>query len=87
MVRVAVGHRLGLPLGRSHSCANCGSQVDESGTHGLSCRFSKGRYSRHVAVNDIIQQVLDSAKIPSHLQPLGLYRSDGKRPDGATIVP
>ena len=27
------------------------------------------------------------AKIPSHLEPNGLYLSDGKRPDGASIVP
>ena len=87
MVRVAVGLRLGLPLGCSHTCSSCGSEVDELGTHGLSCRFSKGRHSRHAAVNDIIRRALDSARIPSHLEPLGLYRSDGKRPDGATVVP
>ena len=81
VVQVAVDLRLGLPLGHSHSCASCGSEVDKSGTHGLSC------CSRHAAVNDIIQRALDSAKIPSHLDPLGLYRSDGKRPDGATVVP
>ena len=64
VVRVAVGLRLGLPLGRSHTCSSCGSEVDELGTHGLSCRFSKGRHSRHAAVNDIIRRALDSAKIP-----------------------
>ena len=26
-------------------------------------------------------------KIPSHLDPSGLYRSDGKRPDGESVVP
>ena len=31
--------------------------------------------------------VLSSAKVPSRLEPSGLYRSDGKRPDGITIVP
>ena len=30
---------------------------------------------------------MESAKIPCHLEPTGLYRSDGKRPDGASIVP
>ena len=29
----------------------------------------------------------ESAKIPCHLEPSGLYRSDGKRPDGASVVP
>ena len=61
--------------------------MDEFATHGLSCRFSRGHHSRHAAVNDIVQRSLAAAKVPSHLEPSGLYRSDGKRPDGATIVP
>ena len=44
VVRVAVGLHLGLPLGRSHVCSSCGSEVDELGTHRLSCRFSKGQH-------------------------------------------
>ena len=53
VIRFAVGLRLGLPL--CHLCGSCGAEVDELGTHGLSCRFSKGRHSRHAAVNDIIR--------------------------------
>ena len=64
-----------------------GLEVGESGTHGLSCQFSKGWHSRHAAVNDIIRRALDTANIPSHLEPLGLYHSDGKRPDSAAVVP
>jgi hypothetical protein len=30
---------------------------------------------------------MTAAKIPSRLEPSGLFRSDGKRPDGVTIVP
>ena len=41
VVQVAVDLRLGLPLGHSHSCASCGSEVDKSGTHGLSCISAK----------------------------------------------
>ena len=37
--------------------------------------------------SDIIKRSLESAKIPCHLEPTGLFRSDGKRPDGASIVP
>ena len=41
----------------------------------------------HASLNDIIKRSLDTAKIPFHLEPSGLYRSDGKRPDGASVVP
>ena len=61
--------------------------MDERGLHGFSCRFSKGRFSRHSALNDLVKRSLDSAKIPSHLEPTGLYCTDGKRSDGATLVP
>ena len=57
------------------------------GLHGLSCRKSQGRHPRHAAVNELIRRSLASAKIPSHLEPSGITRSDGKRPDGATIMP
>ena len=69
------------------SCQHCGSETDSLGTHGLSCRYSRGRHPRHAENNGIIQRSLGSAKIPCHLEPTGLYRSDGKRPDGASIVP
>ena len=87
VIRIAVGLRLGLPLCRPHLCTNCGADVNELGTHGLSCCYSKGRHSRHAALNDVIKRSLESAKIPCHLEPTGLYRSDGKRPDGASVVP
>ena len=38
-------------------------------------------------MNDIIKRSLESAKVPCHLEPVGQYRSDGKRPDGASVVP
>ena len=85
--RVAVGLRLGTPLCRPHECSNCGAMVDDLATHGLSCRFSEGRHPRHAEMNSIIQRSLTSAKVPSRLEPSGLYRSDGKRPDGCTILP
>ena len=87
VIRIAVGLRLSLHLCQPHECTLCGVAVDELGTHGLSCRFSKGRHARHSAVNYIIKRAMDSAKIPSHLEPVGLYRCDGKRPDGSTMVP
>ena len=55
--------------------------------HALSCMKSEGRHHRHAAVNDIIHRTLVSAHVPSRLEPPGLLRSDGKRPDGVTVVP
>ena len=84
---VAVGLRLGTSLCQPHSCNLCGAEVDHLATHGLSCQWSTGRHSLHATLNDIIHMALATAKIPSRLEPLGLYRSDGKRPDGASLVP
>ena len=86
-VRVAIGLRLGSPLCRPHICHHCGAEVDGSATHGLHCRWSEGRHYRHTAFNDIVHRALSTAKIPSRLEPAGIYRSDGKRPDGITVVP
>ena len=45
-IRVAIGLRLGLPLCEPHPCP-CGSVVDARGLHGLSCKRSDGRSTRH----------------------------------------
>ena len=86
-MRISMGLRLGLPLCQSHTCQHCGAEVSQFATHGLSCRKSAGRHHRHSAVNEIIHRALVSAHVPSRLEPSGLYRSDGKRPDGISIVP
>ncbi len=86
-VRIAVGLRLGDPFCGPHSCHHCGADVDAMGRHGFSCRMSEGRHQRHGAVNEIIQGTLTSAHVPSRREPLGLHRSDGKRPNGVTTVP
>ena len=86
-VRISMGLCLGLPLCRNHTCQHCGAEVSQFTTRGLSCRKSAGRYHRHSAVNNIIHRALAVAHVPSRLEPLGLYRSDGKRPDGVSIVP
>ena len=85
--RVAVGLRLGTPLCRPHECSNYGATVDGLVTHGLSCRWSEGRHPRHTAVNTIPHRSLSSAKIPSRMEPPGLYRSDGSTLTGAPICP
>ena len=87
MVRVAVGLRLGVSLCQPHQCHQCGTEVDHLGLHGLSCRMSQGRHSRHAAVNELIRRALASAKVPSHLVPSGASCANGKGPDGATVLP
>lgn len=84
--RIAIGLRLGSPVCAKHHC-KCGSVVNEEGLHGLSCRFSSGRLSRHHEVNSLIKKALLSAEIPAILEPTGTSRDDGKRPDGMTLIP
>ena len=85
-VRVAIGFRLGAKICEPHTCV-CGSQVDVLGTHCPSCKRSSGRISRHNNINDIIFRALIKAGVPSKKEPVGLCRSDGKRPDGLTLIP
>lgn len=85
-LRVAVALRLGCDVCEPHICI-CGTMVGADGHHALSCRRCTGRHPRHHALNDILQRALTSAGIPSVLEPPGLSRTDGKRPDGLTLVP
>ena len=61
--------------------------MDTFGIHTLSCRFSAGRIPLHSALNDVVRRGLSAAGIPSKLEPSGLDRGDGKRPDGITVYP
>jgi hypothetical protein len=85
-LRISVGLRLGTQLSHPHIC-KCGASVDAQATHGLKCQKSAGRWSRHGAINDIVKRACNSANIPSTLEPSGLFRDDGKRPDGLTLIP
>lgn len=85
-VRVAVGLRLGAKLCEPHRCP-CGEDVDPQGTHGLACKRSAGRTTRHHALNDLVWRALNRADVPAIKEPAGLLRSDGKRPDGLTQIP
>ena len=84
--RIAVGLRLGLTLCHPHKC-RCGQLIDEFALHPLSCRMNAGRIPRHVAINDVIKRSLERAGFPCSLEPIGLDRGDGKRPDGITLFP
>ncbi|KAM3958718.1 uncharacterized protein ACR2FA_007238 [Aphomia sociella] len=80
------GLRLGAAICTPHVCP-CGTEVDQLGHHGLSCSKSAGRFSRHASLNDIIRRSLVSVNVPAILEPKGIVRSDGKRPDGMSLVP
>ena len=38
-------------------------------------------------VNDIIWRAVKRAKVPAHKEPTGIVLQNGKRPDGATLIP
>ena len=85
-IRIAIGLRLGGVLCSPHPCP-CGSLVDARGHHGLACHRSAGRQSRHALFNDAIHRALVRSGIPAAKEPAGLLRSDGKRPDGCSLIP
>ena len=61
--------------------------VDVRGLHGLSCRKSGPRHTRHSQLNDLIWRAVKRAQIPATKEPIGLSRIGGKRLEGATLVP
>ncbi|GAV01563.1 hypothetical protein RvY_12255-1 [Ramazzottius varieornatus] len=86
-LRISVGVRLGAPLCEAHTCRSS-AQVDIYGRHGLSCKYSAGRHSRHSSLNESIKRVLVSCQIPTILEPNGILRDNSvKRPDGITQIP
>ncbi|XP_055356817.1 tyrosine-protein kinase Mer-like [Paramacrobiotus metropolitanus] len=85
-LRIAVARRLGAPVCQPHVC-RCGSTVDSLGHHGLVCKLAKGRHGTHAVLNAATKRALNSARVPSTLEPPGLDRGDGKRPDGVTAFP
>lgn len=84
--QTCVALRLGCEIFEPHIC-HCKALVCKDGRHGLSCPQSKGRFPRHSEINQIVLRALASIHIPSSLEPFGLSRDDGKRPDGATLIP
>lgn len=86
-LRIVVGLRLGLEICAPHHCPCSRCVVDTMGRHGLSCIKSAGRLFRHASINDLVRRALVTAGVPASLEPCGLSRDDGKRPDGATLVP
>ena len=85
-IRVAVGLRFGAAICQTHQCP-CGAFVEVNDLHGLSSKLGSGKHSRHASINDIIYRACCRADISAVKEPTGLTRTDGKRPDGSTLVP
>ena len=85
-LRIAISLRVGAQVCQPHTC-KCRRPVDTLGHHLLSCRFNEGRHPRHAALNDTVCRALKTAGLPSILEPVGLDRGDGWRPDGLTVFP
>ena len=73
-VRIAVGLKLGTPLVHPHQCC-CGTIVTSDRHHGLSCRKSAGRQSRHSQINEIIHRAFIGAGVLATREPVGLCNS------------
>ena len=71
----------------THAHTNTGAEVDHLATHGLSCKKSEGHHYCHVAINEIIHRALTKACITLRQEPSGHDRTDGKQPDGMTLIP
>src|ERR1043165_3093437 len=80
------GVAAGVPLCEPHGCP-CGAPVMADGHHGLSCALGSGRLPRHASLNDLIFQSLVRAGFPSTKETVGPVRTDGRRPDGLTLIP
>ena len=85
-MRIAVALRLGAHVVHPHTCV-CGAPVESNGVHGLHCKLSAERQSRHANVNELLQRAFVSAGVAAVREPTGLCVSDNRRPDGVTLVP
>jgi len=77
--------RLGSELGSPHSCC-CDSLVDATGTCGLVCKHVPIRVVRHHVLNKCISRAFSAAGILVKKEPATLVQSDGKCPDGCTLI-
>ena len=84
-IHVAVAMRFGAPVGMARPC-QCGSDLEELGEHAICCKRGAARFARRSTVNSLIADSLRSAGLPLRLEPCGLNREDGKRPDGETLI-
>ena len=84
--RVAAGLRIGAPVSAQFTC-KCGFVSSTDGKHALVCPKIKHRLTRHTDCNVVIIEALKTAGYSSNLEPVGIIRKDGRRPDGLTLTP
>ena len=70
------------PLCVPHQC-HCGASVDALVLHGFIFKKALGR----PALTDLVAWAMASAGIPVSKEPQGLSHSDGKQPDGLSVIP
>lgn len=85
-LRICIGLRKGCRICHTYTC-RCGTEVLADGVHGLICTINITKYFRHSEFNNILHRALSSINVPSTLEPPGIFRNDGKRPDGLTLIP
>ena len=56
------------------------------GHHGSSTRYTAGHLPRHANLNYVVKRGLAAAGVPSWLEPVGLDKGGGRRPDGVTVL-
>ena len=81
--RISIFVRLGANI--CITC-HCDKGVERDSLHCPSCSKSASRFSPHATLNSLIKQTLGSLDLPSMLEMRGLYRNDGKRPDGVNMI-
>ena len=81
-----MGLRLGVEVAAIGRCV-CVGELDARGDHALTCNRGAASGARHSEVNVRIWCVLASAGVAATLEFVGMDLSDGKRPDGATVLP
>ena len=83
-IKIATRLRLGERIMEPHHC-RCGAMMVKQGHHGLSCRETKGRYSRPAALNVALKRTLATGGVLPRLGPIGLTSNDERRPDGLNL--
>ena len=86
-LKISCALRLGATICQPHKCTRCGNDVDQTGTHGLSCNRQVGRHPRHNRINYIIKRALGVVGFNSRIEPKNLSTAEdaqGLVPDGVT---